>query len=111
MLDLLRERNLNPKLGQLDLIIRVPYLISIQTNLCTSNPTVTIGWLDLVQYYATGFKTGSYPPISRDRIFLWGRLYPAQADTPDRVGKPGNWQFVSACNSSKPLSNLTLVST
>ncbi|KAJ7148702.1 glycoside hydrolase family 71 protein [Mycena crocata] len=52
------------------------------------------GWLDLMAYYMGAFKTGKYPPISRDRIFLWSRLYPARADVAsDRVGKPRNWEW------------------
>ncbi|KAJ7694797.1 glycoside hydrolase family 71 protein [Mycena rosella] len=52
------------------------------------------GWLDLLVYYIVAFKTGQYPAISRDRIFLWGRLYPAQATvSSDRVGRPLNWQW------------------
>ncbi|KAJ7471197.1 glycoside hydrolase family 71 protein [Mycena galericulata] len=52
------------------------------------------GWLDLIAYYIPAFKTGQYPTISRDRIFLWGRLYPADANAPsDRVGRPNNWQW------------------
>ncbi|KAJ7170992.1 glycoside hydrolase family 71 protein [Mycena filopes] len=53
------------------------------------------GWLDLFAYYAQAFKTGSYPTIHRDRIFLWGRLYPAAADADanDSVGRPANWQW------------------
>ncbi|EKM53184.1 glycoside hydrolase family 71 protein [Phanerochaete carnosa HHB-10118-sp] len=47
------------------------------------------GWLDLIAYYITAFKTGSYPPITRDRTFLWARLFPAAANaTNDAVGKP-----------------------
>ncbi|KAI0073437.1 hypothetical protein K474DRAFT_1603338 [Panus rudis PR-1116 ss-1] len=52
-----------------------------------------LGWLDLMKYYITAFKTGSYPPITKDRIFLWGRLYPAAANAPDPVAKPNNWQW------------------
>ncbi|KAJ7078488.1 glycoside hydrolase family 71 protein [Mycena epipterygia] len=52
------------------------------------------GWLDLLVYYIAAFKTGQYPAISRDRIFLWARLYPAQANAAsDSVGKPNNWQW------------------
>jgi len=51
------------------------------------------GWLDLQQYYISAFKSGVYPGILRDRIFLWGRLYPANADAPrDHIGKPSGWQ-------------------
>ncbi|KAF9462540.1 alpha-1,3-glucanase [Collybia nuda] len=55
------------------------------------------GWLDLVQYYSSGFKTGSYPVITRDRVFMWSRLYPAGADAPDGIGKPTNWSFTEDC--------------
>ncbi|KAF7301311.1 hypothetical protein MIND_00696200 [Mycena indigotica] len=51
------------------------------------------GWLDLQTYYITAFKTGQYPPITRDRVFLWARLYPANANAQDRVGRPDNWQW------------------
>ncbi|KAF7313455.1 hypothetical protein HMN09_00501400 [Mycena chlorophos] len=51
------------------------------------------GWLDLSAYYAAAFKTGYYPLIRRDRIFLWGRLYPAAAGSPDRVPRPANWEW------------------
>lgn len=53
------------------------------------------GWLDLMQYYITAYKTGTYPAITRDRIFLWSRLYPMNATSPDPVPKPTNWQWVS----------------
>ncbi|KAJ6582853.1 glycoside hydrolase family 71 protein [Mycena sp. CBHHK59/15] len=52
------------------------------------------GWLDLLAYYIVAFKTGQYPAISRDRVFLWARLFPAQANAPlDKIGKPLNWQW------------------
>ena len=47
-------------------------------------------------YYISAFKTGSYPPITKDRIFLWGRLYPTNATAEhDNVGKPDHWEWVS----------------
>ncbi|KAK7689672.1 hypothetical protein QCA50_007467 [Cerrena zonata] len=51
------------------------------------------GWLDLMSYYITAYKTGIYPTITKDRVFLWGRLYPAAADSPDPVPRPNNWQW------------------
>ncbi|KAJ7449258.1 glycoside hydrolase family 71 protein [Mycena latifolia] len=77
------------------------------------------GWLDLLAHYIVAFKTGQYPAISRDRIFLWARLYPTKATVPsDRVGRPMNadwtedrvWavvllkspaQFTISCGSSR----------
>lgn len=53
------------------------------------------GWLDLQQYYISAFKSGVYPSVLRDRVFLWARLYPADADVPqDHIGKPSGWQHV-----------------
>ncbi|KAJ7694803.1 glycosyl hydrolase family 71-domain-containing protein [Mycena rosella] len=53
------------------------------------------GWLDLFAYYIAAFKTGAYPAIERDRIFLWARLYPANASPspPDAVGPPANGRW------------------
>ncbi|KAJ6535999.1 glycoside hydrolase family 71 protein [Mycena vulgaris] len=51
------------------------------------------GWLDLFAYYIQAFKTGAYPAIDQDRIFLWARLYPANAEAPDFVGPPLNHQW------------------
>ena len=52
------------------------------------------GWLDLIQYYTSAFKNGTYPAITKDRTFLWARLYPTAAAANDTVGKPTNWQWV-----------------
>ncbi|KAJ7713164.1 glycoside hydrolase family 71 protein [Mycena metata] len=51
------------------------------------------GWLDLFAYYAHAFKTGDYPAIGRDRIFLWSRLYPSNVNANDSLGRPANWQW------------------
>ncbi|KAF4604919.1 hypothetical protein EYR40_003702 [Pleurotus pulmonarius] len=51
------------------------------------------GWLDLNQYYIEAYKTGSYPSISRDRVFLWARLFPAAASTADSVSRPDRADF------------------
>ena len=54
-----------------------------------------LGWLDLQQYYISAFKSGVYPSVLRDRIFLWARLHPASADAPqDGIGRPSGWQYV-----------------
>ncbi|KAF8191300.1 glycoside hydrolase family 71 protein [Pholiota molesta] len=50
-------------------------------------------WLDLAQYYIAAYKTGNYPPIHKDRVFLWGRLYPKNANSGDPVGKPANYEW------------------
>ncbi|KAF9479532.1 glycoside hydrolase family 71 protein [Pholiota conissans] len=51
------------------------------------------GWLDLAQYYITAFKTGNYPSIKKDRVFLWGRLYPKNANTGDPIGRPDHSEW------------------
>ncbi|KAK7689418.1 hypothetical protein QCA50_007210 [Cerrena zonata] len=51
------------------------------------------GWLDLMKYYITAYKTGIYPAVTKDRVFTWARLYPAAANSTDPVGKPDNWQW------------------
>ncbi|KAF9004562.1 glycoside hydrolase family 71 protein [Cyathus striatus] len=46
-------------------------------------------WLDMMQYYIDAYKTGKYPDITKDQIFLWGRLFPRDAvATGDPVEKP-----------------------
>lgn len=51
------------------------------------------GWLNLTSYYSTAFKTGSYPPVTKDQIILWSRPHPALATAPDPVGQPTNFQI------------------
>ena len=59
------------------------------------------GWLDLQQYYISAFKSGVYPRILRDRVFLWARLHPASADAPqDGIGRPLRWESVRSALSS-----------
>jgi glucan endo-1,3-alpha-glucosidase len=51
----------------------------------------------MLPYYAHAFKTGSYPPVRHDRIFLWSRPHPARASAPDdeAIGRPAHWERVS----------------
>lgn len=49
----------------------------------------------MTSYYATAFKTGAYPAISKDQIVMWSRPHPALATAPDPVGRPANYQLVS----------------
>ncbi|KDQ19482.1 glycoside hydrolase family 71 protein [Botryobasidium botryosum FD-172 SS1] len=50
-------------------------------------------WLDMVAYYITAFKTGSYPAVTKDRVFLWSRPHPKNANAPDHVARPNNWEW------------------
>lgn len=51
------------------------------------------GWLYMTQYFATAYKTGSYPAITKDQIFLWARPHTRNATSSDSVGKPTNYEL------------------
>lgn len=54
------------------------------------------GLLPLTKYYATAFKTGSYPPVTTDSIFMWTRPHPADATASnDPVGRPTGWNWTN----------------
>ncbi|KAF5382553.1 hypothetical protein D9615_002844 [Tricholomella constricta] len=54
------------------------------------------GWLELTRHYATAFKTGSFPNIETDKLFMWSRTHPTQANAPDPVGQPTNFELASS---------------
>ena len=71
-----------------------PFNLISLSNVSTALPA----WLELENYYISAFKYGAYPSVTEDKIFLWARLYPAEAVVPqDAVGKPDRSQF--ACSS------------
>jgi len=52
-------------------------------------------WLDMTTYYANAFKTGSFPEINQDKIYLWSRPHPRDATaSSDPVGKPQSYQLM-----------------
>ncbi|TFK24976.1 glycoside hydrolase [Coprinopsis marcescibilis] len=51
-------------------------------------------WLDLTRYYATAFKTGSYPAVQKDQIFVWSRPHARDASSPDSVARPANYEVL-----------------
>ncbi|KAL0961058.1 hypothetical protein HGRIS_006046 [Hohenbuehelia grisea] len=51
------------------------------------------GWLEMTGYYATAFKTGAFPAIEKDRIYMWARSHPTRAQAPDPVGPPSNFEL------------------
>lgn len=53
----------------------------------------------MTNYYATAFKTGSYPAITEDKIYLWARTHPKEANSPDSVAKPTNFELVRSHDS------------
>ncbi|PIL27172.1 hypothetical protein GSI_04407 [Ganoderma sinense ZZ0214-1] len=51
-------------------------------------------WLELSAYFARMFKEGVYPPINRDRIFMWAHPHLRDAETTDDVvPRPDWWQL------------------
>lgn len=49
----------------------------------------------MTSYYATAYKTGSYPQITEDKLYMWARPHTKDANAPDPVGKPDNYELVS----------------
>ena len=50
--------------------------------------------LPLTKYYATAFKTGAYPAVTEDKVFLWSRPHTHDATaSDDSVGRPTNWDI------------------
>ncbi|OCF33259.1 hypothetical protein I316_05000 [Kwoniella heveanensis BCC8398] len=48
----------------------------------------------LTKYYATAFKTGSYPTITKDEIVMWARPHPHDATaSSDSTGRPAGWSY------------------
>ncbi|KAL1412022.1 hypothetical protein Q8F55_003019 [Vanrija albida] len=68
-------------------------------------PVTSNTWVDgfdhtglaaLTSYYATAYKTGAYPAITKDSITLWSRPHPAAATASnDAVGRPTNWGWTN----------------
>ena len=53
-------------------------------------------WLDMTTYYATAFKTGTYPDITEDKLYLWARPHPGNAvASSDPVGPPDSYQLLA----------------
>ncbi|THH27989.1 hypothetical protein EUX98_g6196 [Antrodiella citrinella] len=52
-----------------------------------------VGWLDMTNYYATAYKTGNYPEITEDKLYMWARPHPKDANSADGVGKPTNFEM------------------
>ena len=51
-------------------------------------------FLDVHKFYAEGFKTGSFPNITEDRLVIWSRPHPALAKaSDDNVGAPTSFDL------------------
>ena len=48
--------------------------------------------LDVTQYYAAAFKTGTYPAVTQDKVIWWARPHPKAATaTSDYMSRPSRW--------------------
>lgn len=54
-------------------------------------------WLYLNSYFARAFKSGVYPTIEQDQIFVWARPHPKDAIANEDISRPDNWEFVRTC--------------
>jgi glucan endo-1,3-alpha-glucosidase len=48
----------------------------------------------MTAYYAEAFKTGAFPTITEDKLYLWSRPHSKKADVADPIGKPKNFELV-----------------
>jgi len=72
------------------------------------------GWLEMTKYYIIAFKTGAYPTITEDHVYIWSRPHPKNASSPDPVPRPQNADWTddylwAVVFSTKP-ATLTLTS-
>ncbi|KZT12051.1 glycoside hydrolase family 71 protein [Laetiporus sulphureus 93-53] len=52
------------------------------------------GWLAMTNYYATAFRTGAYPAITQDQLYLWARPHAKDASAwNDTIGPPTSYQL------------------
>ena len=52
------------------------------------------GWLKMTRYYANAFKSGAYPAITEDNVYIWSRPHSKDAWAADYVGRPHNADWV-----------------
>jgi glucan endo-1,3-alpha-glucosidase len=52
-------------------------------------------WLNMAPIYIFAFKTGRWPSVVRDEMWIWSRPHPAKADAQnDPLGKPTGYDWV-----------------
>src|SRR5258706_1711694 len=74
------------------------------------HPHSVPGFTTMTKYYSDAWRTGTYPTIMKNQIFLSTRSHSRDQDIDsDSVGKPSNWQWVSG-NTSVTKSISLLIS-
>ena len=48
----------------------------------------------MTNYYIQAYKTGTYPTVNQDQVYIWARPHPKNANAPDPVAKPNNYEMV-----------------
>jgi len=48
----------------------------------------------MTRYYANAFKSGAYPAITEDNVYIWSRPHSKDAWAADYVGRPHNADWV-----------------
>ncbi|EJD03163.1 glycoside hydrolase family 71 protein [Fomitiporia mediterranea MF3/22] len=51
-------------------------------------------FLDMTKYFITAYKTGKYPTVQEDKIYLWARPHKKDATSSDPVGKPRDFDIM-----------------
>ncbi|KLO14581.1 glycoside hydrolase [Schizopora paradoxa] len=51
-------------------------------------------WLHMTKYFTTAYKTGAYPALTSDVVYVWARPHPKDATAPDSIGKPTNYEML-----------------
>ena len=61
----------------------------------------------MTKYYADAWRTGVYPTVTKDQIFLSARPHSRDLNVGDPIGKPNNWQWVWKWLATSPFKSST----
>jgi hypothetical protein len=62
--------------------------------------------------YIRAFKTGKWPVLDHDALYLWSRPHPQDMDIPEDVlGKPLGWNYVRYCSLISQLNMILTLDT
>ena len=51
-------------------------------------------FLNMTSYYIQAYKSGTYPTVNQDQVYLWARPHPKNANAPDPTPKPTGYEMV-----------------
>src|SRR5260370_25980813 len=68
------------------------------------HPHSVPGFTTMTKYYSDAWRTGTYPTITKNQIFLSARPHSRdQVIDNDPVGQPSNWQWVGTTHVTKSI--------